>query len=43
MNKIVGMSLVVSSFLMAETIDLGQISVVAEALSKEVNDIRGVS
>lgn len=32
MNKIVGMSLVVSSFLMAETIDLGQISVVAEAL-----------
>lgn len=41
MNKIVGMSLVVSSFLMAEAIDLGQISVVAEALSKEVNDIRG--
>lgn len=41
MNKIVGMSLVVSSFLMAETVDLGQISVVAEVLTKEVNDIRG--
>lgn len=41
MNKIVGLSLIVSTFLMAETIELGQISVVAQTLSKEVNDIRG--
>jgi len=41
MNKIVGMSLVVSTFLMAETIDLGAITVVGETLSKEVNNIRG--
>ncbi len=41
MNKIVGLSLVVSTFLMAETIDLGAITVVGETLTKEVNDIRG--
>jgi iron complex outermembrane receptor protein len=41
MNKIVGMSLIVSTFLMAETIDLGAITVVGETLSKEVKDIRG--
>jgi iron complex outermembrane receptor protein len=41
MNKIVGMSLIVSTFLMAETIDLGAITVVGETLTKEVNDIQG--
>lgn len=41
MNKIVTVSLAVSTFLMAETIELGQISVVAETLSKEVQNING--